>query len=271
MKHVLWIGGPPGSGKTTIATGLARRHGLRLYSADWHTWTHRDRALAMGNAAAHRWESLTPAQRWDRSTPAEMFEMSLHDERASMVIDDLKALPASPLIVAEGSALPAWAVSSGIAHRGRVVWLIPTVAFQRAQLAARATQAGHTQLYRLLAEVIEREAKEHGVPTLSVESKGLTETASAVERLFGDALLGGPRAQTIDRRRALLREMNEAVAAQVRGYYARSWAEGDPEEVVRDFACECGDSACNAGVQLPVGELTAGPALAPGHLEGSEA
>jgi adenylylsulfate kinase-like enzyme len=41
LRHVLWIGGAPGSGKTTIATRLARRHGLRLYSADTKTWEHR--------------------------------------------------------------------------------------------------------------------------------------------------------------------------------------------------------------------------------------
>jgi adenylate kinase family enzyme len=41
---VLWIGGPPGAGKSTVARHLARRRGLRWYQADTHTWTHRDRA-----------------------------------------------------------------------------------------------------------------------------------------------------------------------------------------------------------------------------------
>ena len=35
-------------------------------------------------------------------------------------------------------------------------------------------------------------------------------------------------------RRALLREANAAIVAQVRGYYARPWAEGDAESVVRE-------------------------------------
>lgn len=191
--------------------------------------------------------------------------MSLHRERGAMVIDDLNALPASPLIVAEGSTLPASALTRGIAERSRAVWLIPSAAFQRAQLAARETIGGHAQLYLLLSEIIEREAREHGAPMLAVDgSRGIAETAVPVERLFGDALAAGPRTQTLEERRALLRETNDAVAAQVRAYYARPWAQGNPE-AVREFVCECGNPACDVDVRLKVGELGVGPALAPGH------
>ncbi|CAN5637606.1 hypothetical protein BH20ACT21_BH20ACT21_17110 [soil metagenome] len=65
--------------------------------------------------------------------------------------------------------------------------------------------------------------------------------------------------------KALLHETNEATAAQVRDYYTRPWAEGNPEAVISEFVCECGDPACIADVRLAVGELGAGPALAPGH------
>jgi replication-associated recombination protein RarA len=61
LPNVLWLGGPPRSGKTTIARRIARRHGLRWYNADAHTWEHRDRALAAGSEPALRWEAMTPA------------------------------------------------------------------------------------------------------------------------------------------------------------------------------------------------------------------
>ena len=197
MKHVLWIGGPPVSGKTTVATRLARHHGLRLNSADTRTWAHRDRALAAGNAAAMRWESMTHRERWELSTTDEMLEMSLHRERGSMVIDDLSALPPSPLIVAEGSTLPASALTRGIAARSRAVWLIPSAASQRTQLAARAATGGNAQLYLLLGKTIEEEARNHGAPIVTVDgSRGIAETVNAVEHLFGGTLAAGPRART---------------------------------------------------------------------------
>jgi hypothetical protein len=67
-----------------------------------------------------------------------------------------------------------------------------------------------------------------------------------VEQRFAAALAAGPTARTGDERRALLREINDGIAGQVRGYYARPWAHGDPEAVVREFVCECGDPECDA-------------------------
>jgi hypothetical protein len=266
LKHVLWLGGPPGSGKTTIATLLGRRHGLRRYSADTRTWEHRDRALREGHTAALRWEAMTAEERWERSSPVEMLEMSLHSERGAMIVDDLRALPASPLIVAEGSPLSPQAVSSGIADRSRAVWLIPTPEFHRAQLEKSEIAEGPRELYRLLAAEIEREANEHTAPTLIVDgSRGVDETVAALEERFADTLATGPRAETLADRRALLREANAAIVAQVRAYYARPWAEGDAESVLRTFVCECGDADCASTVDLAVGAFAVGPVLALGH------
>ncbi len=267
MDHALWIGGPPASGKTTIARLLARRYGLRLSSADTLTWVHRDRALAAGNEAALRWESLMPSERWVGPTPRELLAMSLHHERGAMVIDDLQVLPHAPLIVAEGSPLPASAVSSGVIPRAHSIWLLPTADFQRARLAAAGTTGGPAALYEHLRAVIEREAREHDVPVLIVDgSASIPELVAAVEERFGAALRNGPRAETVAERQSLLREMNDAIVGQVRGYYARPWASGDPEAVRQMFVCECGDPACDLDVERSVGEVSAHPAYGPGHL-----
>jgi AAA domain len=259
LRHVLWIGGPPAVGKTTIATRLARRYGLRLYSADTRTWEHRDRAIGDGVEAAILWEAMTPVERRMRSSQ-EQLAMSLHGERGSMVVEDLLNLPRSPLVVAEGTTLPAHR-----AHRSRAVWLIPTPEFQRQRLAERELDAGTMALYELLAETIKREAEEAEIPVIAVDgSRDVDAMAAAVEEQFADALATGPRAGTRSERRLLLREANEATVAQVFGYFSRPWAIGEP--AARDFLCECGMPECSAVVHMAVAQAAAGAVRAAGHL-----
>jgi hypothetical protein len=234
---------------------------LRWYSADTRTWQHRDRAIRQGSAAAIRWERLTPAERTALS-PTEMLELSLHRERGPLVVDDLQALPRSPLVVAEGTTLPAGAVQD----RSRAVWLLTTPELQRARLEERGLSHGPRELYLLVAETIEREAREHDMRVLVVDgARTIDATVAAVERLFRDALDEGPRAETVAERRELLREGNEAIVAQVRAHYARPWADGAADQVVRSFVCECGERSCAANVEVPVGVAAAEPVLAAGH------
>ena len=259
MNHALWIGGAPGSGTTTVATRLARRHGLRWYNADTRTWAHRDRALREGNEAAIRWEewchTIDPTV-----APDELFAMSLHHERGRMVVDDVRDLPHAPLVVAEGATVSAALVASP----GRSVWLLPTAEFQEARLRERDGRA--LELYLLLNDEIGREARANDAPILTVDgSLSIDETVAAVEDLFAEALAHGPRAETPDARRALLREANLAQVDQVRASYARPWADGEPDAIERLWICECGDPACTADLRLTVDDAAAGPALAPEH------
>jgi hypothetical protein len=266
LTRVLWIGGPPAAGKTSVARRIAKRHGLRLYSADTRTWEHRDRALAAGSAAARRFETASPAERWEGASTPQLLAMSLHRERGAMVLADLRALPDAPLVVAEGSCLPAWAFSQGAADGSRAVWLMPSAAVQGARLAARGTAAGATRLYAALREVVAAEAVEHGMRTLVVDdATGAAAVTRTVETMLEPAIALGPRAHTAGERRALLREANAAVVAQVRGWATRPWADAEPGAVLCDAMCECGDPACEAGLRVAADVLAERPALAPGH------
>jgi hypothetical protein len=282
LKHVLWIGGPSGAGKTTIANRITRRHGLRLYSADAHTWEHRDRAVREGHRGALRWEAMTAEERWVRSAPEEMMELCLDFERGPMIVDDLRQLPTSPLILAEGTTVLPQLVSEGVAEPSRAVWLVPTPEPQRARLADLATPAGVsdperareniTQRYLLVAAQIERQARACGAMVLPVDgSRTVDEMVAAVESLFAGALAAGPRAETASERRALLRYANATIVSQHLAYFARPWTIGDAETTVRGFSCECGNSGCNEVVELAIAafprstDADAEPVLAPGH------
>ena len=94
-------------------------------------------------------------------------------------------------------------------------------------------------------------ARRHGLRLYSSD----TRTWDHVDRLIA---VGSGRAErwnatTPPRDRfALIRESNLAVADQVRAFYARGDAQGDPEAVVRRFACECGHPACEDFFEAPV-------------------
>ena len=179
-----------------------------------------------------------------------------------MVVHDLSALPGAPLVVAEGSTLPAAALSSGAADPTQALWLLPTRAFQDDQLRRRGFPPGPARAYRPFRDVIEREAGAHGVPVLTVDgSLTLEQTVSAVQERLAGALRAGPLAATRAERRALLREANESIVAQLRAFHARPWASGDAETAEREFLCECGDPACEATVALPAGVVAPGPGV----------
>jgi hypothetical protein len=142
LSHVLWLGGPPDAGKTSIAKELADYHGLQLYHFDEHEAAHMARAEQTSKPAlwAARPENLTPEQRWLTFTPDEMAYATIDSwtERFEYACEDLLEMPKRPAIIAEGPGFFPDLVMMVMDDPRQAAFLIPTPEFQRASVERRA-------------------------------------------------------------------------------------------------------------------------------------
>ena len=166
--------------------------------------------------------------------PDEIFDLWIHWERGPMLVDDVRAMPRSPLIVVEGTTVPA--------DQRPALWL------------DRPSARSDHPVWRRYAEGILEQAARHDVPVFTVEGS-IDETVGTLEGHFADELSACPRAETLDQRRALIREANETLVFQIRTGTSRPWATETPETMTRDFLCECDDPECRAVVTIPAAEF----------------
>lgn len=134
-----YLGGSPCAGKSTVATLLAMRHGLRVYHCDDVLQEHAlssdpVRTPTLARLGTMGWDAiflrpLRPMARDALAASAEAFPL---------VLTAVAALPPGPPVLAEGMALlPECVATLGRAALARAAWLLPTPAFQRAHYARR--------------------------------------------------------------------------------------------------------------------------------------
>jgi hypothetical protein len=147
LAHVLWIGGPPDSGKTTIADLIAARHGLPVYHFDRHEQDHLRRADPKHHPAVTALRALMEAHKeaalahelWLAHPPAAMAEFTIAcwSERVTFAVEDLLAMPSHQPVIAEGPGFFPERLYPLLAHPRQAAWLIPTEAFKRASATRR--------------------------------------------------------------------------------------------------------------------------------------
>jgi hypothetical protein len=96
LRHVYWIGGASGAGKSTIARRLVDKHGLRLYSTDEAMSDHAHRWLPEDCPNLNEFVKMSMDQRWVDRSPQTMLE-TFHwflGEGFNLIVQDLLVLPA---------------------------------------------------------------------------------------------------------------------------------------------------------------------------------
>lgn len=163
LRHVLWIGGGPQAGKTTLSRLLAGKWDLKIYNIDWHAV--REHAGRPGTAV-EAFQRLSMDERWAVPSADQLLERSvtIWQDGFTLVLDDLLALPDSRTVVAEGPGAFPWCVGPVLSSPGQAIFLVPTRE-RRDVVATRRWGNGQLERFpgivereRALANVRERDA-----------------------------------------------------------------------------------------------------------------
>ncbi len=201
LRHVYWIGGGSGGGKSTIARRIAARHGLRLYATDDVMSDHASRSSREDSPLLSEFAAMDMDERWLNRSPKIMLDTFhwFRGEGFGLIVEDLLRLPAEPSVVVEGFRLLPHLVKPLVAVPGHAVWLLPTPGFRRAAIEQRGslwTIAGQTsdpqtalrnllERDRMFTERLDEETRRLDLPVIEVDSN--TAEDALTERVM-DAL-----------------------------------------------------------------------------------
>ena len=195
LRHVYWIGGGSGSGKSTIARRLTKKYGLQLYSTDEAMGDHVHRCQPEHCPNLYEFVKMSMDQRWVDRSPQTMLE-TFHwfgGEGFSLIIEDLLAFPTDCDVIAEGFRLLPDLVKPLLHDSSRCVWLLPTPEFRLAALETRGTLWSipdkTSNPRRALSNILERDrqfterlqviVETSGLPAVTVDGR---QTVGALER-----------------------------------------------------------------------------------------
>jgi hypothetical protein len=212
LRHVLWIGGSPCSGKSTIAHTIARIYVFLGYYLDPMEPNHFARRIAAGDAEAEAFLAKTMDERWLKPSVDELAQTAIASwtRRFGLVLDDLLAMTKESFIVSEGIFFPA-CVAPYLSSPHQAIWLVPTDDFcaearrRRGEaLAARQKRHGvynegsdpEARLRKViardqqLARYVRHQAEELGLTIIEVDgSRSTDEMTELVEQHFDPYLL----------------------------------------------------------------------------------
>ena len=203
LRHVLWIGGAPDAGKTSVAAVLVEKYGLQFYSLDEHAEEHWfDHVSKDPSAFGHAWMSRSLDERWLQPPEQQLRNvLRITEDDFPLVVTDLLAMPKESPILVEGN-VPPELVEPLLATKQQAIWLIPTESFALSSFLRREkhvahndrrdprqTKANHIARDRLLTEHVQQEALTRNLKLLEVDdSCALMEVVALVEAHFGPVL-----------------------------------------------------------------------------------
>jgi 2-phosphoglycerate kinase len=138
LSNVLWIGGAPDTGKTTISQIIAKRNGFQIYTYDQHD-QYQMELLSQTIPRYHTFLKSSLEERWVTSEPKGLLNFLLmsFQDRFPLVIEDLLSLPREPIIIAEGFGLTPMLLSTMLLSKYQAIFLVPTKRFKKILMEKR--------------------------------------------------------------------------------------------------------------------------------------
>jgi len=187
LRHVYWVGGASGAGKSTIARRLAAKYGLGLYSTDEAMADHASRCPPEDCPFLTAFKSMSMDERWVNRSPQTMLETFhwFRGEGFSLIVEDLLKLPPDQAVIVEGFRLLPELVKPLLHRPNQGIWLIPTPEFRLAAFKSRGTLWSIAEKTnnpeRALSNLLERDrlftirlqdmAETAGVPVINVDNR----------------------------------------------------------------------------------------------------
>lgn len=203
LRHIRWLGGGSGAGKSTIARRVAAEHGLRVYATDdamgdHARWSTPDRAPLL-----HAFMAMEMDERWLHRSPREMLGTFpwFQGEGFELIVEDLLRLPPEPGVIVEGFRLLPRLVQPLLSRPGQAVWLLPKPAFRRAVFESRRgtesdflartsdperARCNLLERDRMFTDILRAETARLHLPSIEVDATvGEDDLATRVAALFG--------------------------------------------------------------------------------------
>ncbi|RUT41365.1 hypothetical protein EJP82_23665 [Paenibacillus anaericanus] len=203
-NSILWIGGSPDSGKSTIARYIVQKYNLSYYDYDGNEDRHHEE-ISAHSVGVEEILSSTMEDNWVYITPDEL----LHRANASfrgrfpMVVRDLSAMNADNPILAEGFGLTPQLVAPFLGNSNQAIWLVSDGHFKMTSAKKRRKLSGEFKtsdmenaalenLHKrdmLIDAQIREEANQLGLEVIEVKSSVPFEVAvKLVEKHFDEYL-----------------------------------------------------------------------------------
>lgn len=146
LARILWIGGSPCSGKSSIARILADRYELQTYHCDEAFDEHRKRVVPDKHPMLHKWTNTPWDELWMQPVAVLVTEAIVcYHEHFNMIIDDVLSLPRSASILVEGTAFLPNRVCRVLLNRHQAMWILSTELIPKTALPqSRSVGADHS-------------------------------------------------------------------------------------------------------------------------------